>query len=87
MTTTPTLSPLPEGLSFLDPRTRKLIQAYALAAYQAGRDAGLNDAAAAITDHQREGREWVPGSLWDILQNEAAQRVRSLMAATDPPPA
>lgn len=45
------------------------------------RDKALEEAAEAVKDHNREGREWVPGSLWDTLSNEAAARIRSLKSA------
>lgn len=45
---------------------------------EAARAAALDEAALAIEDHNRLGREWVPGSLWDNLQNEAAARVAAL---------
>jgi hypothetical protein len=45
---------------------------------ETARAAALDEAALAIEDHNRLGREWVPGSLWDNLQNEAAARVRAL---------
>lgn len=55
---------------------------YAYAAPQASaedvRNAALEEAAAAVEDHQRVGRGWVPGSLWDTLSREAAARVRAL---------
>lgn len=41
----------------------------------------LDRAAAALEDHAREGREWIPGSLWDTLTREAAGRIRALKAA------
>lgn len=48
------------------------------AANAAARDTALNEAAAALEDHQRRGREWVAGSLWDTLSREAAARIRAL---------
>ncbi|WP_369064749.1 hypothetical protein [Burkholderia gladioli] len=45
------------------------------------RDAALEAAAAAVEDHQRAGREWVPLSLWGTLSREAAARIRALKAA------
>ena len=42
------------------------------------RNATLEEAAAALEDHRRAGREWVPGSLWDTLSREAAARIRAL---------
>ena len=42
------------------------------------RNAALEEAAAALEDHRKAGREWVPGSLWDTLSREAAARIRAL---------
>jgi hypothetical protein len=44
----------------------------------APRAAALDEAAAVIREHNREGRGWIPGSLWDTLANEAAARVAAL---------
>lgn len=41
-------------------------------------NAALEQAAAALEDHRKTGREWVPGSLWDTLSREAAARIRAL---------
>lgn len=49
-----------------------------IAAWQAAYAQALEDAARAITDHQRAGREWVAESLWDTLSREAATRIRAL---------
>jgi len=38
----------------------------------------LEAAATAISEHDRKGREWIPGSLWDQLSREAAVRIRNL---------
>lgn len=46
--------------------------------FDAGYSAALEKAAAALEDHRRDGREWVPGSLWDTLSREAAARIRAL---------
>ncbi|OCZ68581.1 hypothetical protein A9G00_24585 [Achromobacter xylosoxidans] len=46
--------------------------------FDAGYSAALEKAAAALEDHRRAGREWVPGSLWDTLSREAAARIRAL---------
>lgn len=40
--------------------------------FDAGHSAALEKAAAALEDHRKAGREWVPGSLWDTLSREAA---------------
>ncbi|ABO60550.1 hypothetical protein LA345_39260 (plasmid) [Burkholderia vietnamiensis] len=41
----------------------------------------LDEAAAAISDHRRAGREWVPASFWANVTNEAAARIRALKEA------
>gem|GEM_PF-2253076 len=41
-------------------------------------EAVLEMAAKAVEDHQREGREWVPGSLWDDITRQAAGRIRAV---------
>lgn len=46
--------------------------------YRAGYEAGLQDAARAITQHDKEGREWIMSSLWDKLAGECAGRIRAL---------
>lgn len=46
--------------------------------FDAGQSAALEKAAAALEDHRKAGREWVPGSLWDTLSREAAARIRAL---------
>ncbi len=38
----------------------------------------LEEAAKAFSDHSKEGREWVRGSLWDTLTNEGCARIRAL---------
>ncbi|SUW10769.1 Uncharacterised protein [Bordetella bronchiseptica] len=48
------------------------------------RNAALEEAAAAMDDHCRAGREWIPGSLWDALSREAGARIRALKAAPAP---
>ncbi|MDN8033113.1 hypothetical protein QZN17_31670 [Burkholderia multivorans] len=42
------------------------------------RNSALDEAAAAVGDHVRAGREWIPGSLWDKLTREATARIRAL---------
>jgi hypothetical protein len=42
------------------------------------RSRALDEAATVIREHNREGRGWIPGSLWDTLANEAAARVAAL---------
>lgn len=38
----------------------------------------LEEAAKALSDHDKTGREWVRGSLWDTLTNEGCARIRAL---------
>ncbi len=38
----------------------------------------LEEAATAVTQHDRKGRGWVRDSLWDTLSNEAGGRIRAL---------
>ncbi|RZS80614.1 hypothetical protein [Pigmentiphaga kullae] len=45
---------------------------------QAIRDAALEEAAAAVEQHDRTGRSWVPDSLWGNITREAAGRIRAL---------
>lgn len=42
------------------------------------RDEALDEAAKAVANHNVQGREWVRGSLFDTLANEAAARIRQL---------
>ncbi|MDN7495039.1 Lar family restriction alleviation protein [Burkholderia gladioli] len=44
-------------------------------------DAALEAAATAVEAHDRDGREWINGSLWDTLTREACARIRALKAA------
>lgn len=46
--------------------------------YRAGYEAGPQDAARAITQHDKEGREWFMSSQWDPLASECASRIRTL---------
>lgn len=46
--------------------------------YRAGYEAGLEAAARAITQHDKEGREWIMDSLWDTLARECAGRISAL---------
>lgn len=48
------------------------------------RNAALEEAAGALEDHRKAGREWVPGSLWDTLSREAAARIRALKSTPAP---
>ncbi|MEN5147215.1 hypothetical protein [Brevundimonas diminuta] len=43
-------------------------------------DTILEMAAKAVEDHQKIGREWIKGSLWDDLTREASARIRALKA-------
>ena len=45
---------------------------------QAIRDAALEEAAAAVEQHDRTGRFWVPDSLWGNITREATGRIRAL---------
>jgi len=45
---------------------------------QAIRNAVLEEAAAAVEQHDRTGRSWVPDSLWGNITREAAGRIRAL---------
>lgn len=48
-------------------------------AYEAGyNDAALGAAARAIMQHNKDGRGWIPGSLWDTLARECGQRILEL---------
>ena len=42
------------------------------------RNAALAEAASVISDHKREGRQWVPGSLWGTITDEAVSRINAL---------
>lgn len=44
-------------------------------------------AAGAMEKHDKEGREFIPGSLWDTLSREAAARIRDLNMPPAPWPA
>jgi hypothetical protein len=50
---------------------------------EAARTAALDEAAAVVREHNREGRGWIPGSLWDTLANEAAARIEALKVKDD----
>ncbi len=52
--------------------------------FDAGHSAALEKAVAALEDHRKAGREWVPGSLWDNLSREAAARVRAIKPSQAP---
>ncbi|OAS92982.1 hypothetical protein A6I77_24505 [Achromobacter xylosoxidans] len=54
--------------------------------FDAGHGAALEKAAAALEDHRKAGRAWVPGSLWDTLSREAAARIRALKQPRAPNP-
>ena len=38
----------------------------------------LERAAEAVGNHNKTGREWVPGSLWDSITQEAVGRIRAM---------
>ena len=46
-------------------------------------DAALEAAAVAVSQHDKAGREWVKGSLFDALSKEASARIRALKNKTD----
>ena len=50
--------------------------------YQAGYVAALEQAAVAVEQHDKEGREWIMGSLLDTITREATARIRSLIPNT-----
>jgi hypothetical protein len=66
----PDLPPLPND-------ARRIVDLVA-AERTSARNQALEEAAVAITQHNRRGREWIPGSLWDTLSSEAAARIRAL---------
>ena len=41
--------------------------------------AALEAAIEAVGQHNRKGREWIPGSMWDNLTAEAVGRIRALI--------
>lgn len=47
-------------------------------AWTACYNAALEDAAKAVAQHDKTGREWIPDSLWDDLTRECAARIRAL---------
>ncbi|KAK54849.1 hypothetical protein L576_1710 [Bordetella bronchiseptica OSU054] len=47
-------------------------------------DHALEAAAAAVENHQRAGRQWIPESLWGRLSGEAAARIRALKTTPAP---
>lgn len=54
-----------------------------IARIETARAAALNEAAAAVEQHDKTGREWVPGSLWDTISREGAARIRALERRVD----
>lgn len=54
------------------------VPAYIAAGFSVVRLAALAEAASVISDHNREGRQWVPGSLWGTITQECAARINSL---------
>lgn len=46
--------------------------------YESGYKAGLEAAAHAMLRHDKDGREWIMGSLWDTLSRECAARIMAL---------
>ena len=70
---------LPDGAGIV------LDAADALAHLRAERDelrkATIEECARAYEAHDKTNRDWMPGSLWDSLNREAANRVRTLLRA------
>lgn len=56
-----------DALQWNNPRYRRQV-----------RNEALDEAAKAVANHNLQGREWVRGSLFDTLANEAAARIRQL---------
>jgi hypothetical protein len=52
-------------------------------AWRRGWEAAREGAAKAVTGHDRTGRDWVPGSLWDSLTRQCADRIRAMEAPHD----
>ncbi|WP_333976333.1 DUF551 domain-containing protein [Burkholderia cepacia] len=50
------------------------------------RNSALEEAAQAIANHQRKGREWIRESLWDTLTAESAARIRALQSTAPTTP-
>ncbi|KAK74626.1 DUF4140 domain-containing protein [Bordetella bronchiseptica] len=48
------------------------------------RNAALEEVAAAVENHQRARRQWIPESLWGRLSGEAAARIRALKSTPAP---
>lgn len=69
----PPANPAPQASALAEEYTRGRADGF-----DAGQSAALEKAAAALEDHRKAGREWVPGSLWDTLSREAAARIRAL---------
>jgi predicted nucleic acid-binding Zn-ribbon protein len=57
---------------------KSTLEARLSALVAAARNDALVDAAHAMREHNREGRGWIPGSLWGTLTNEAAARILAL---------
>jgi hypothetical protein len=73
MTTAPKLPPLPESFRHFPKVERDMMQAHALAAYQAGRDAGIDETIAACLTSLKE--------LGVINRLELSERIRDIVAA------
>lgn len=54
------------------------VPAYIAAGFSVVRSTALAEAASVVADHNREGRQWVPGSLWGTITQECAARINSL---------
>ena len=47
------------------------------------RNDALDEAASVVADHNREGRQWVPGSLWGVITQECSARIKALKSIKD----
>ena len=71
--------------------TRDELLGKALSAYAKAKDAPimavidevLEACAEEVARHDKKGREWIPGSLWDQLTRESASRIRQLKGQED----
>lgn len=65
-------------IATFDPPTVLALIARAEAAYRAGQEAMRARASAEAKNPNREGREWVNGSLWDAIAREQSQAIAAL---------
>lgn len=91
MTTTPNLPPLPEGLQCMPPIFQQWAHNHAVAAYQAGRDAALDEAAricderamkneAAISDDEPDETSSLRSAAWQM--SVCANDIRKIKSDT-----